>query len=83
MFPPPKLPSPGQFLLITDELAAPADFFLHKSLGAHLKDNKNSRCVLLSVSGGMTRWKTIAAKSVSIGTACLSASACQVIINHS
>ena len=67
MFPPCKLPSPGHLLLVTDELAAPADFLLHRSLGDYLKDNKNSRCVLLSVSEGMTRWKTIAAKSVSIG----------------
>jgi len=65
MFPPPKLPCLGQLLLITDELAAPAEFFLHRRLGAHLKDTENSKCVILSVSEGLTRWKAIAAKSVS------------------
>jgi hypothetical protein len=65
IFPPPKLPCLGQLLLITDELAAPAESFLHRRLGAHLKDTKNSKCVILSVSEGLTRWKAIAAKSVS------------------
>lgn len=63
MFPPPKLLSAGQFLLITDELAAPADFLLHQSLAAHLKNNKRS--VILNVSEDMARWKTIATKSAS------------------
>jgi hypothetical protein len=73
MFPPPELPSPGQFVLVTDELAAPADFLLHRSLGAHLKANKNSKCVILSVSEDMCRWKAIAAKSVSSEIAWISA----------
>jgi hypothetical protein len=65
MFPPPQLPSPEQFLLVTDELAAPADFLLHRILGTHLKDAKRSKIVILSVSEGLARWKAIAAKSVS------------------
>lgn len=64
MFPPPQLPSSEQFLLITDELAAPADFLLHRILGTHLKDAKRTKLVVLSVSEGLARWKAISAKSV-------------------
>ncbi|KAI0686750.1 hypothetical protein BC835DRAFT_1378697 [Cytidiella melzeri] len=49
-------------LLVTDELASPADFILHSNLAAHLKDS-DSRCVVLSASENVLRWKAIASKS--------------------
>ncbi|KII92961.1 hypothetical protein PLICRDRAFT_155896 [Plicaturopsis crispa FD-325 SS-3] len=65
MFPPNDLPSPGQFLLVTDELSSPADFLLHRSVADHLKRSSTSsdHCIILSVSEGLSRWKSIAAKT--------------------
>ncbi|KAI0769414.1 hypothetical protein BD413DRAFT_558196 [Trametes elegans] len=63
MFPPNGLPLPGEVLLITDELLAPADFLLHRHLTTHLKDSKDSRCVLVSVSEDLGRWKAVAQRS--------------------
>ena len=66
MFSLPQIPEKGDLLLITDELASPADFILHANLAACLKDSsKNARCIVLSVSEGLSRWKAIATKSVS------------------
>ncbi|KAF8060707.1 hypothetical protein FPV67DRAFT_303245 [Lyophyllum atratum] len=53
----------GILLLITDELASPADFLLHRVLISHIKETKHSKSVILSVSEGIERWKAIAAKS--------------------
>ncbi|KAJ3517047.1 hypothetical protein NLJ89_g747 [Agrocybe chaxingu] len=55
-------------LLLSDELAAPADFILHRTLAAHLKAGLVSgrvkpKSVILSVSEGLSRWKTLAMKS--------------------
>ncbi|KAI0332277.1 hypothetical protein GY45DRAFT_1321057 [Cubamyces sp. BRFM 1775] len=63
MFPPTNLPVPSEVLLITDELLAPADFLLHRQLAAHLKESKDSRCVLISVSEDLGRWKSVAQRS--------------------
>ncbi|OBZ70698.1 hypothetical protein A0H81_09315 [Grifola frondosa] len=64
MFPPQGLPLPGEILLITDELSSPADFILLGNLSAHLKNHKDSKCIVLSVSEDLTRWKAISGKSV-------------------
>ena len=61
----------GILLLITDELSAPADFLLHRGLHQHLKENNNinrakSKATILSVSEGLTRWKAVASRSVSV-----------------
>ncbi|KAI0644708.1 hypothetical protein C8Q79DRAFT_791633 [Trametes meyenii] len=64
MFAPDALPLPGELLLITDELLAPADFLLHRHLAAHLKESKSSKCVLVSVSEDIGRWKAVAQRSV-------------------
>ncbi|CCM03898.1 uncharacterized protein FIBRA_06049 [Fibroporia radiculosa] len=64
MFPPPSLPLPGEILLITDELASPADFLLHRSLSTHLKESKLSYAIILSVSESLARWKAVAGRSV-------------------
>lgn len=64
----------GVVLLVTDELAAPADFVLHKTLADYLKKSPRSdvsaeggvKVVILSVSESLQRWKALASKSVSI-----------------
>ncbi|KAF8148624.1 hypothetical protein B0H34DRAFT_736284 [Crassisporium funariophilum] len=53
----------GIILLITDELLAPATFMLHRTLAAHMKRSLNSKCVILSVTEDITRWKALSAKS--------------------
>ena len=66
MFSPFGLPE-GITLLITDALSAPANFILHRTLAAYMKkDHKDIKCVVLSVSENITRWKAIASKSVII-----------------
>ncbi|KAH9487426.1 Elongator complex protein 6 [Psilocybe cubensis] len=50
-------------LLITDSLAAPGDFVLHRCLANHLKDKKTPRVTILSVSEGIAKWKALASKS--------------------
>ena len=66
MFSPFELPE-GITLLITDALSAPANFILHRTLAAYMtKDRKDIKCVVLSVSEDITRWKAIASKSVII-----------------
>jgi len=54
----------GILLLITDELSSPADFLLHQSLITHLKETKNAKAIILSVSEEFARWQAIAMKSV-------------------
>ncbi|KAF8874564.1 hypothetical protein CPB84DRAFT_1690054 [Gymnopilus junonius] len=74
-FPPFNLPQ-GIFLLITDALASPADFVLHRCLSAHLKEISKTKSgvaveaaavsvavAILSVSESMARWKGVAGKS--------------------
>ncbi|KAI0338225.1 hypothetical protein BDW22DRAFT_802252 [Trametopsis cervina] len=63
MFSLPPIPK-GDAVLVTDELASPADFILHANLAAHVKDSsRNSRCILISVTESLSRWITIGAKS--------------------
>ncbi|KAI0708926.1 hypothetical protein C8T65DRAFT_708448 [Cerioporus squamosus] len=63
MFPPSTLPLPGEVLLITDELLAPADFLLLRFLSTHLKESHQSPALLVSVSEDIGRWKAIAGRS--------------------
>jgi len=57
----------GILLLITDELAAPADFLLHRSLISHIKEiNGPTKTIVLSVSEDLARWKAVASKLVRI-----------------
>jgi len=62
IFSPFSLPE-GITLLVTDALSAPANFLLHRTLAAYMKDRNDAKCVILSVSEDMTRWKALAAKS--------------------
>ena len=54
----------GITLLITDALSAPANFFLHRTFAAYMKDRRDAKCVILSISEDITRWKALAVKSV-------------------
>ncbi len=63
MLPPLDLPE-GVLLLITDELASPADFLLHKCLLINSKEVQDGKIIVLSVSEGFTKWKTIASRLV-------------------
>lgn len=63
-FPPPDFVSHVGFIIITDELQAPADFLIHRCLNLCLKDPKHSRCLFLSVSEDMEHIKSVASKSV-------------------
>jgi hypothetical protein len=58
----------GITLLITDALSAPANFLLHRTLAAYMKDYRRDdvKCVILSVSEDITRWKALAPKSVNL-----------------
>lgn len=49
-------------LIITDQLAAPADFLLHRTIATHLKDSEKNRCILLSMSSDLSRWKAVSNK---------------------
>ncbi|TFK65400.1 hypothetical protein BDN72DRAFT_801194 [Pluteus cervinus] len=62
MLPPLDLPE-GVLLLITDELASPSDFLLHKCLLMNSKEARDSKIIVLSVSEGLTKWKTVASRS--------------------
>ncbi|KAJ7087289.1 hypothetical protein B0H15DRAFT_781388 [Mycena belliarum] len=71
MFTPFDLPM-GILLLVTDQLAASADFILHRALQEHLRPTKTAeqparvhkrKAIILSVSEPLARWKVLAAKS--------------------
>ncbi|KAF8632405.1 hypothetical protein AX17_004846 [Amanita inopinata Kibby_2008] len=66
MLPPFNLPE-SIVLLVTDELSSPADFLLHRSLQERLKESNgkdtHTRGIILSVSEGLTRWRSIASRS--------------------
>lgn len=70
MFPPSTLPLPGEVLLITDEILAPADFLLHRLLASHFKESQSHAGVLVSFSEDIGRWKAVASKAVSYQTSC-------------
>ncbi|ETW84998.1 hypothetical protein HETIRDRAFT_311089 [Heterobasidion irregulare TC 32-1] len=65
----PSAPIAGQLVLITDQLAAPADFLLHQILAVYIKtaayDGASTRpkAVVVSVSEPLARWKAVAARS--------------------
>lgn len=60
-----SLPPAGQLLLITDHLASPADFILHRALALQLKNTAShpQHVILLSIASDFTHWSAIAAKS--------------------
>ncbi|KAI0048820.1 hypothetical protein FA95DRAFT_1490308 [Auriscalpium vulgare] len=50
-------------VLITDELASPADFLLHQLVIGHLKGRPSNKCVVASPSGDLDRWKAVSLRS--------------------
>ena len=83
-FPPPNVLLPGRLLLVTDQVASPADFLLHQFLSEKLRGSdssaKNSTdvpdnaVIILTTLGpeGGGRWKAVASKSVRAPTLPLS-----------
>jgi hypothetical protein len=66
MFSPDELLHPGHCIMVTDELPSPADFILHRLLAHHLKQSgADTRCILVTTSQDISRWKHIGAKSAS------------------
>ena len=65
MYPTADLLAAKRPVLITDQLQAPADFLLFRTVTTHLKETKQNRCIILSTFNDTPRWKTIASKSVS------------------
>jgi hypothetical protein len=59
-----EIASAGQPLLITDNLAAPADFLLHRFLANHLKKSSEAKSVVITVLENVGGWKAVAAKFV-------------------
>lgn len=51
-------------VLVTDQLQAPAEFLVFRTVTTHLKENKQNRCIILSAFNDVSRWKAIASKSV-------------------
>lgn len=62
-FPPSDLVIGAGFVLMTDELPAPADFLLHRFLHVLIREAKQSNCIFLSVSEDFDRIKTVASKA--------------------
>jgi hypothetical protein len=52
-------------LLITDQLASPGDFLLHQLLSEYVKNFPDGKCVIISTSQDLTKWKAISSRSVS------------------
>lgn len=62
ILPPFNLPD-GILLLITDELASPADFLLYHAFISHAKGDETARTIFISVSEDFARAKAVCAKS--------------------
>ncbi|KAI5122584.1 hypothetical protein M0805_004800 [Coniferiporia weirii] len=63
MFDPSTLPHQvGQLLLVTDRLAAPAEFIVLSILASHLRRSQNRKCILVSFSQAFSHWKSIATR---------------------
>ncbi|KAG8901970.1 hypothetical protein FRB99_004988 [Tulasnella sp. 403] len=56
-----RLPTPGQLILVTDDLSSPAEFLLHSILSAHIKEG-GGRVAIVS-SRDVIHWKAVSSKS--------------------
>jgi hypothetical protein len=52
-------------VLITDQLASPGDFLLHQLLSEYVKNSPDGKCIIVSTSQDLARWKAISSRSVS------------------
>ena len=59
-----NLVSSGQLLVLTDQIQSPADFLIHRTLTAHLKEASKPKCLFISISESLAKLKAIAGKSV-------------------
>ena len=61
----PTTPAPGDLLLVTDELGAPADFVLYRALSSYLKTSgPSARAIIVSAQSTRPTWTAVLAKSV-------------------
>ena len=51
-------------ILITDQLASPGDFLLHQLLSEYVKSSPDGKCIIVSTSQDLSRWKAISSRSV-------------------
>ena len=52
-------------VVITDQLASPADFLLHQLLSEYVKSSPDAKCIIVSTAQGLAKWKAISSRSVS------------------
>ncbi|KAF8467932.1 hypothetical protein DFH94DRAFT_777448 [Russula ochroleuca] len=50
-------------VLITDQLASPGDFLLHQLLSEYVKSSPDGKCIIISTSQDLARWKAISSRS--------------------
>ena len=65
MFDPSTLPiKAGDLLLVTDRLAAPADFIILNILTTHLRQVNHGKTVFASISQTLSHWSSISSRLV-------------------
>ena len=52
-------------VVITDQLASPADFLLHQLLSEYVKCSPDAKCIIVSTAQDLAKWKAISSRSVS------------------
>ncbi|KAH9957340.1 hypothetical protein BC827DRAFT_1138180 [Russula dissimulans] len=62
-FSPSELLTSSGPVLFTDQLASPGDFLLHQLLSEYVKNFPGGKCVIISTSHCLTKWKAIASRS--------------------
>ncbi|KAI0246450.1 hypothetical protein BJV78DRAFT_1135200 [Lactifluus subvellereus] len=50
-------------VVITDELASPGDFLLHQLLSEFVRGSPDGKCIIISASQDLARWKAISSRS--------------------
>ena len=52
-------------VVITDQLASPADFLLHQLLSEYVKSSPGANCIIVSAAQDLGKWMAISSRSVS------------------
>ena len=63
-------------VVITDQLASPADFLLHQLLSEYVKSSPDAKCIIVSTAQDLPKWKAISSRSVSQRCSFLRAYSC-------
>jgi len=50
-------------VVITDQLASPADFLLHQLLSEYVKSSPDAKCIIISTAQDLAKWKAISSRS--------------------